>query len=109
VRSGILDKDGRDTGIDPFMASFPHLLDVGIMGHCAHGLSGKCTLAGIQCYQSGGSLDRQNMSFADFKTIADQCEGKVHQFALGAAVILICTRISRKSLPIPGVKALSRI
>jgi len=36
-RSGILDKDGRDTGIDPFMASFPHLLDVGIMGHCAHG------------------------------------------------------------------------
>ena len=83
VRSGILDKDGKDTGIDPFMASFPHLLDVGIMGHCEHGLSGKCTLAGIQCYQSGGSLDRANMTLADFKTIADQCEGKVHQFALG--------------------------
>ena len=83
MRSGILDREGKDTGIDPFMASFPHLLDVGIMGHCAHGLSGRCTLAGIQCYQSGGSLDRQNMSFTDFKTIADQCQGKVHQFALG--------------------------
>lgn len=33
VRSGILE-DGTDTGRDPFMASFPELLDVGIMGHC---------------------------------------------------------------------------
>ena len=65
------------------MASFPHLLDVGIMGHCEHGLCGKCEQAGIQCYQNGGNLERPNMSFADFKTIADQCSGKVHQFALG--------------------------
>ncbi|MGB8264526.1 MAG: radical SAM protein [Dehalococcoidales bacterium] len=83
ARSGILDKEGNDTGIDPFMASFPHLLDVGIMGHCQHGLSGKCAQAGIQCYQSGGSRDRPNMTFTDFITIADQCAGKVHQFALG--------------------------
>ena len=27
VRTGILDENGKDTGIDPFMASFPHLID----------------------------------------------------------------------------------
>lgn len=32
IRTGILDKEGRDTGVDPFMASYPHLIDVGIMG-----------------------------------------------------------------------------
>lgn len=32
VRTGIIDEQGRDTGVDPFMASFPHLIDVGIMG-----------------------------------------------------------------------------
>ena len=31
MRSGIL-INGKDTGRDPFMASFPELLDVGIMG-----------------------------------------------------------------------------
>ena len=31
LRTGILE-DGKDTGIDPFMADFPELLDVGIMG-----------------------------------------------------------------------------
>lgn len=43
---------GQDTGRDPFMASLPHLLDVGIMGHCTHGLSGRCQQSGIECYQS---------------------------------------------------------
>ena len=32
MRTGILDENGRDTGIDPFMASFPELIDIGIMG-----------------------------------------------------------------------------
>ena len=36
VRTGIIE-NGKDTGRDPFMASFPELLDIGIMGHCAHG------------------------------------------------------------------------
>ena len=31
VRTGILDENGQDTGVDPFMASFPHLIDVGVM------------------------------------------------------------------------------
>lgn len=33
LRTGII-RDGKDTGEDPFMSSFPELLDVGIMGHC---------------------------------------------------------------------------
>ena len=32
MRTGILDKDRKDTGIDPFMAEYPELIDVGIMG-----------------------------------------------------------------------------
>ena len=33
VRTGVLDENGKDTGVDPFMASFPHLIDVGL-GAC---------------------------------------------------------------------------
>ena len=52
VRSGIF-KDGIESKEDPFMASFPELLDVGIMGHCKHGQSGLCLQAGVECYQDG--------------------------------------------------------
>lgn len=51
IRTGILDENGKDTGKDPFMASFPHLIDVGVMGHCIHGRTGLCAKAGIGCYQ----------------------------------------------------------
>ena len=37
MRTGVLDENGKDTGVDPFMASYPHLIDVGIMGHCGLG------------------------------------------------------------------------
>ena len=47
VRTGILDENGKDTNVDPFMASYPHLIDVGIMGHCIHGKTGLCAKAGI--------------------------------------------------------------
>ncbi|MDD2534463.1 MAG: SPASM domain-containing protein [Eubacteriales bacterium] len=83
LRSGILDASGHDTGIDPFMASFPHLLDVGVMGHCEHGLSGQCGLAGNRCYQSGEQINEPNMALSDFSEIVNQCRGKVFQFALG--------------------------
>lgn len=53
MRTGIIDSEGKDTGVDPFMASFPHLIDVGIMGHCIHGRSGLCEKAGVACYQNG--------------------------------------------------------
>ena len=81
-RTGILE-DGKDTGIDPFMASFPELLDVGIMGHCIHGKTGLCQKAGIGCYQDGLHSNNPNMSLEDFKKIAEQCKGKTFQFALG--------------------------
>ena len=83
IRTGILDENGRDTGKDPFMASYPHLIDVGIMGHCIHGRSGLCTKAGIDCYQSGQMIAEPNMSVADFRWIAEQSKGRCSQFALG--------------------------
>lgn len=83
VRSGILDENGKDTGVDPFMASYPHLIDVGIMGHCIHGKTGLCAKAGIGCYQSGLLVEEPNMSVEDFKSIAEQSRGRCNQFALG--------------------------
>lgn len=82
-RSGILDKNGHDTGIDPFMASFPHLIDVGVMGHCIHGNKGLCVKAGIGCYQNGLKINQPNMTIEDFGWIARQCKGKCNQLALG--------------------------
>ncbi|MDD3339122.1 MAG: SPASM domain-containing protein [Lachnospiraceae bacterium] len=82
IRTGIL-VDGVDTGKDPFMASFPELLDVGIMGHCIHGKSGMCIMAGVECYQDGLHSDNSNMSIADFRTIAAQCKNQTYQIALG--------------------------
>ena len=83
VRTGILDENGRDTGIDPFMASFPHLIDVGVMGHCIHGKTGLCAKAGIGCYQSGALVERPNMTVEDFRWITEQCRGRCNQLALG--------------------------
>ena len=83
VRTGILDEQGRDTGVDPFMASFPHLIDVGVMGHCIHGKTGLCVKAGIGCYQSGLLVEQPNMTVEDFRWIAEQCKGRCNQLALG--------------------------
>lgn len=83
IRTGILDGHGRDTGVDPFMASFPHLIDVGVMGHCIHGKTGLCAKAGVGCYQSGALLDKPNMTVEDFRWIAEQCRGRCNQLALG--------------------------
>ncbi len=83
VRTGILDENDRDTGVDPFMASYPHLIDVGIMGHCVHGKTGLCVKAGIGCYQSGLLVEEPNMTVDDFRWIAEQSKRKCNQFALG--------------------------
>jgi len=83
MRTGILDENGKDTGKDPFMSSFPHLIDVGIMGHCIHGESGLCKAAGIQCYQSGYHIKKPNMTAEDFETIAKECSHITNQIALG--------------------------
>jgi radical SAM protein with 4Fe4S-binding SPASM domain len=82
-RSAVLDKQGRQTGEEPFMASFPHLIDVGIMGHCLHGKTGGCSRAGVQCYQDGPSKEQSNMSLDDFRRIVLECKGRTFQFALG--------------------------
>lgn len=83
MRTGILDENGKDTGVDPFMSSFPHLIDVGIMGRCIHGESGLCKAAGVQCYQSGYHIKKPNMTIGDFEIIAKECRHKSNQLALG--------------------------
>lgn len=82
VRSGII-KNGEDTGVEPFMSSFPELLDIGIMGHCIHGKYGLCMKSGVECYQDGLHTENANMSIEDFRNIARQCKGLTYQFALG--------------------------
>lgn len=82
IRSGVIE-NGKDTGIDPFMTSFPELIDVGVMGHCVHGVSGLCIKSGVQCYQNGLHTKQPNMTLDNFKRIVDECKGKTFQFALG--------------------------
>ena len=82
IRSGII-VDGKETVEEPFMSSFPELLDVGIMGHCMHGRSGLCLAAGVECYQDGMHRNDENMSIEDFRRIAEECRGRTYQFALG--------------------------
>lgn len=77
VRSGVINK-GVDTGVDPFMASYPELIDVGIMGHCDH--APQCT---VGCYQGGIDNQKPNMELKDYQSIIDQSKGKVFQIALG--------------------------
>lgn len=81
-RTGIIE-NGKDSGRDPFMTSFPELLDIGIMGHCVHGQKGLCLRAGVECYQDGLHRDDANMSIEDFASIVRQCGGRTYQFALG--------------------------
>lgn len=82
LRTGIL-INGQETNEEPFMASFPELLDIGIMGHCKHGQSGKCLQSGIQCYQSGLFSNAENMKLEDFKRIISECKYDTYQVALG--------------------------
>jgi radical SAM protein with 4Fe4S-binding SPASM domain len=82
VRSGIF-INGQESDKNPFRATFPHLIDVGIMGHCTHGISGLCESAGIGCYQNGRDIVSPNMSLEDFTRIVKECEGLTDQFALG--------------------------
>lgn len=83
MRTGVLDENGKDTGVDPFMTSYPELIDVGVMGHCTHGASGLCVKSGVQCYQDGLHTNLPNMSLENFKRIVDECKGKTFQLALG--------------------------
>ena len=70
-------------GINPYMRSFPELIDVGVMGHCTS--STYCRNAGIDCYQQGNCVSNPHMSVKNFEMIARQASGKTFQFALGGA------------------------
>lgn len=83
MRTGVINDQGVETDEDPFMTDYPELIDVGIMGHCEHGKSGLCMKAGIECYQSGLSLHKPNMSVSNFEKICMESSGKTFQIALG--------------------------
>ena len=83
LRTNVLDDAGHPTSEDPFMSSYPQLLDIGIMGHCAHGLDGQCAMKNGYCYQSGGHRHQPNMSLENYKRIIDESAGKCFQVALG--------------------------
>lgn len=80
MRSGVLDENGNDTGVDPFMADFPELLDIGIMQTCvcAH----RCN---VDCYQKAIERSGANMSVEDFESILKQFNNRTFQVALGGA------------------------
>ena len=82
VRSGVIGYKGEDTGIDPFMSSFPELIDVGIMERCI--CASKCK---VDCYQQACDRTGENMSVDNFKRIVEECSasGATMQFALGGA------------------------
>ena len=79
MRSGIIE-NGKDTGVDPFMTSFPELLDIGIMQTCV--CSHRCN---VDCYQKAIERTGKNMSVEDFESIIKQSHGKLFQVALGGA------------------------
>ncbi|MDH8678769.1 SPASM domain-containing protein [Fusibacter bizertensis] len=83
VRTSVLDDNKLQTEVEAFRGSYPHLLDVGIMGHCLHGISGKCAQSGVQCYQSGSHIKEPHMSYDNFKKLIDESSGKTFQIALG--------------------------
>ena len=68
---------------DSFMASYPHLIDIGIMGNCTHGKTGLCMKAGIRCYQNGLKSSAPNMSLENYKKIIDESEKRTFSVALG--------------------------
>lgn len=66
--------NGKETDKDPFMASYPELLDVGIMETCV--CANKCN---VDCYQKAIDRKGSNMSLEDFESILKQSKGKLFQ------------------------------
>lgn len=80
ARSGVYDDKHKDTGVDPFMSSFPELIDVGIMQRCV------CSkFCNVDCYQKACDRTGDNMSLENYVSILEQCKGKVFSFALGGS------------------------
>lgn len=80
ARTGILDENGKDTGVDPFMSSFPELIDVGVMETCV------CAkYCNVDCYQKAIERKGKNMSVENFEKIMKESSGKIFQCAMGGA------------------------
>ena len=84
MRTGVLDENGKDTGVDPFMAAYPELLDIGIMQQCvcAH----RCN---VDCYQKAIERKGNNMSLEDFHSILKQSKGKLFQCLDENEIVLV--------------------
>jgi hypothetical protein len=82
IRSGIIE-NGVDTGVDPYMTEYPELIDIGIMGHCLHGLKSLCIKSGVECYQNGQGKVEPNMPLDDYKKLMDESEFRTYQVAIG--------------------------
>lgn len=83
IRTGILEERGHrlvDTGVDPFMGSYPELIDIGIMERCV--CASKCN---VDCYQKACDRTGSNMSLDNYKWLIEQSKGKVYQVALGGS------------------------
>ena len=91
IRSGVLDVNGKDTGVDPFMRDFPALIDVGIMERCV--CSAKCT---VDCYQKACDRTGNNMSLDDYISILDSAKVKFSNMHSVAQVIQIRMKTLRK-------------
>lgn len=74
--------DSEETKKDPFMRSFPALLDIGIMGGCK-----SCRVCKADCYQGGKIYNpEKDMKLEDYKKIIDEgAEKGLQQVALGGA------------------------
>ena len=74
--------DCIDSKRDPFMRSFPELLDIGIMGGCR-----SCRVCGVDCYQGGKPYDpNKDMRLDNYKAIIDEGSQRgLFQVALGGA------------------------
>ncbi|MDR1797238.1 MAG: radical SAM protein [Clostridiales Family XIII bacterium] len=84
VRSNVM-LGNKMADCEPYMRSFPELIDIGIMGHCHCAEKGFCKMAGVDCYQNAPFTKRDNMPISSYKNIIDQCENRVFQVALGGA------------------------
>lgn len=80
ARSGILDEQGKETEVDPFMRCFPSLIDIGIMERCV--CANKCN---VDCYQKACDRTGENMSVDNYRRIMEEGKGKLFQVALGGA------------------------
>lgn len=79
MRSGVME-NGKDTGVDPFMTSYPELLDIGIMNKCV--CANKCN---VDCYQKAIERTGDNMTVENFESILKQSKGRLYQCALGGS------------------------